>query len=91
MTPLTVLPGSKEAGTGAPIQSNSSDVWAAITLDGTGLQVSFESSGKNYPVSGCYADYTCPAGCQHWAGRLCVCPHGRRLRRGCEYNGLFPL
>lgn len=58
MTPLTVLFGSKEAGTGAPIQSNSSDVWAAITLDGTGLQVSFESSGKNYPVSGCYADYT---------------------------------
>lgn len=43
---------------GAPIQSNSRDVWAAITLDGTGLQVSFESSGKNYPVSGCYADYT---------------------------------
>lgn len=46
MTPLTVSFGSKEAGTGAPIQSNSSDVWAAITLDGTGLQVSFESSGK---------------------------------------------
>lgn len=58
MTPLTVSFGSAEAGTGAPIQSNSSDVWAAITLDGTGLQVSFESSGKNYPVSGCYADYT---------------------------------
>lgn len=58
MTPLTVSFGSAETGTGAPIQSNSSDVWAAITLDGTGLQVSFESSGKNYPVSGCYADYT---------------------------------
>ena len=46
MYALTVSFGSKEAGTGAPIQSNSSDVWAAITLDGTGLQVSFESSGK---------------------------------------------
>ena len=58
MTPLTVSFGSAETGTGAPIRSNSGVVWAAITLDGTGLQVSFESSGKNYPVSGCYADYT---------------------------------
>lgn len=57
-TPLTVTFGTAEAGTGAPIQSNSDDVWAAITLDGAGLQVSFEGSGKNYPVSGCYADYS---------------------------------